>query len=76
MDLDTLTERFNNVGPTLQRYFEAANLLSLKFWVMPLATIIMILLVVGTLDALGINQARKRHLGKEDDFGDYIDDLD
>ena len=76
MDLDTLTERFNNVGPTLQRYFEAANLLILLFWVRPLATIIMILLVVGVLDALGINQARKRHHGEENDFGDYIDDLD
>ncbi len=46
MDLDTLTERFNNVGPTLQRYFESANLLSLKFWVTPLATIIVMILLV------------------------------
>ena len=33
MDLDALTERFNSVWPTLLRYFNNADLLSLKFWI-------------------------------------------
>ncbi|MGY8687880.1 MAG: hypothetical protein ACKVHP_09115, partial [Verrucomicrobiales bacterium] len=46
MDLDALTERFNNVWPTLVRYFNNADLLSLKFWVTPIATVLVMVLLV------------------------------
>lgn len=46
MDLNALTERFNNVWPTLRRYFDNADLLSLKFWITPLSTILVMVLLV------------------------------
>ncbi len=46
MDLDALTERFNNVWPTLLKYFNNANLLSLKFWVTPVATVLVMIFLV------------------------------
>lgn len=46
MDLNALTERFNNVWPTLLRYFANADLLSLKFWITPVATVIAMILLV------------------------------
>ena len=46
MNLDALTERFNNVWPTLVRYFNNANLLSLKFWVTPMSTVLIMVLLV------------------------------
>ncbi len=44
--LEALTERFNNVWPTLVRYFDNANLLSLKFWVTPVATVLIMTFLV------------------------------
>ncbi len=46
MELDTLTERFNSVWPTLLRYFNNADLLSLKFWITPLVTILVMVFLV------------------------------
>ncbi len=46
MNLDALTERFNNVWPTLLKYFQHANLLSLKFWVTPIATVLIMIFMV------------------------------